>query len=39
MCGIFCYVGESLSTIKIQDNFSRIDTEDLIIVYYKQLMT
>ena len=25
MCGIFCYIGKSLSTIKLQDNFSRIE--------------
>ena len=25
MCGIFCYLGKSLSTIKLQDNFSRIE--------------
>ena len=25
MCGIFCYVGKSLTTINLQDNFSRIE--------------
>ena len=25
MCGIFCYLGKSLSTMKLQENFSRIE--------------